>query len=143
MLHALHEQNPYRWHIPLLDADALSNDHVTLLEVMPGATLEAFKLPHENYKNSKGPKSLINLKNRQEILTNLSGRSKMPLSDITDFRDLYIFSDDALDSLVAAITAAKWARGDEFGHPKADEIDDAKLKLEGRFYVPKKLPSGG
>lgn len=118
---------------PLQEKD---RNGIVLLEVMPGAALKAFNLPHTDYKNNKGSKALQNLANRQEILAKLSDRFNVPLSNFTGFRDLYIFSDDALDSLVAAVTAAKWTRGDEFVHPKEGQIADAKL--EGRIYVPKK-----
>jgi len=106
---------------------------ITLLEVMPGATLKAFSLPHTEYKN-KDRNPLENLKNRQKILAMLSGSFTVDLSNLADFRDIYIFSDDALDSLVAAMCAAKWARGDKFKQPNADEI--AAAKLEGWIYVP-------
>ena len=108
---------------------------ITLLEVMPGAALKAFSLPHTEYKSTErnAPK---NLENRKVILKKLSDSFTVALSNLADFRDHYIFSDDALDSLVAAICASKWARGDKFKQPNADEI--AAAKLEGRIYVPEK-----
>ena len=124
--------NETNFRVPPLQQEGRNG--LTLLEVMPGAALKAFGLPHKEYKNYKGRNSLKKLKNRQEILTKLSDRFNVVLSKLMDFRDHYIFSDDALDSLEAAMCAAKWARGDKFKQPNADEI--AAAKLEGWIYVP-------
>ena len=105
-----------------------------LLEVMPGAALNAFKLPYKSYK-----RAINALHERQKIISTLGARSGIAIPNISQFRDHCMFSDDALDSIVATVVAAKWSRCDEFQHPTREELNDARLPLEGCIYVPRRL----
>ncbi len=109
-----------------------------LLEVMPGAVLNAFCLPHKTYK-----RGFDALKERQKILANLSTRSSVPLPNLHKFRDHCMFSDDALDSIVAAVAAAMWADREKRSRfrrpedcPNPSIIQAAQL--EGWIYAPRK-----
>jgi len=48
---------------------------------------------------------------REEVLGGLSERSGVPIVNLYDFRQQCLESHDCLDSLVAAVAAALWARG--------------------------------
>ena len=100
-----------------------------LMEVMPGAALNAFKLPFKTYK-----RDINALRERQQIVKLLAERSGLKLPNLRHFRDHCMFSDDALDSVVAAVVAAKWAHGDTFQHSNADHSDIERL--EGGICVP-------
>jgi hypothetical protein len=100
-----------------------------LMEVMPGAALNAFKLPFKTYK-----RDINALQERRKILSLLAAHSGVMLPNLRHFRDHCLFSDDALDSVVAAVVAAKWARGDEFQHPNTNQSHVARL--EGGICVP-------
>ena len=72
---------------------------------------------------------------RNAILDALEHRSGLELPNLSDFRQECLASDDCLDSVVAAVSAARWA-GDPscFHHPDECELQDAML--EGWIYVP-------
>ena len=100
-----------------------------LMEVMPGAALHAFNLPHKTYK-----RHINALRERQKIVAKLATHSGLKLPNLESFRDHCMFSDDALDSVVAAVVAAKWARGDKFQHSNTTRSQLARL--EGGICVP-------
>ena len=97
MLHHLRQAG---CRVPPLDDNEC--DGTTLLEVMPGAALKVFGLP-DGYKGGQAA-----FDNRREILKELPKRSDVTLLNLYDFRDECMFSDDALDSIVAAVVAAMW-----------------------------------
>jgi hypothetical protein len=100
-----------------------------LMEVMPGAALRAFGLPDKTYKSS------INaLRERQTIVEKLADRSRLQLPNLEEYYDHCMFSDDAIDSIVATAVAAKWARGDNFTHPNTNP--SSVVRLEGGICVP-------
>ena len=128
-----------------------------LLEVMPGAALKAFRLPDKGYKG--GQKAF---EKRRKILKELPKNSNVNVVNLRDFSDEAMFSDDALDSMVAAVAAAKWAMDESAFKRPADTItveesclDTQRLqrispgikgmkqldaaKREGWIYVPKIL----
>ena len=140
MLKELHDKCNSRWHVPPLHPGKASRGRVTLLEVMPGTSLKEYKLPHANYKTSKGPKALKNLKNRKEIIEKLPGTFAITMPNFSGYRDLCLFNDDALDSIVAAVIAALWAENKPFHSPEnhdADVLDTARF--EGCIYTPRKV----
>ena len=109
-----------------------------LLEAMPGAALRAFGLPYKGYK--KGAKAL---QLRQGILADLGERSGVVIRDLDRFRELCFSSDDALDSVVAALIAALWASDSSvFWQPSLEGVGgacsgpDAVALLEGWLYAP-------
>ena len=138
MLWQLHNHCPNYWHIPPLDNGRTTNGRVTLLEVMPGAALAARGLPHNGYKgNIKGLDALDKLHTRVEIFDNLPGQFGMAMPNLPAYRDLCMFSDDALDSIVAAIVAALWATNQPFHCPEnhhANVLNTARL--EGCIFTP-------
>ena len=85
--------------VPPLDNDGCNG--ATMLEVMPGAALEAFGLPNKGYKEG-----LCAFENRREILKELPKISNVTILNLPDFRDHCMFSDHALDSIVATVVAA-------------------------------------
>ncbi len=140
MLKELHDKCENRWHIPPLHCGWVRENRVTLLEVMPGAALKAQDLPHRNYKNSKGPNALKNLKKRKCILEKLSDKFDIDLPNFEKYRDLFVFNDNALDSFIAAIVAALWVNETAFHRPE-DHQDENVLntaRLEGCIYAPSK-----
>ena len=94
--------------VPPLEVEG--HDGAVLLEVMPGAALEAYGLPDKGYKGGQDA-----LDKRREILTGLSKKSGVNVLDLHAFRDEAMFADHALDSIVAAVTAASWVM-DESGN---------------------------
>ena len=141
MLKELHEKCKTRWHIPPLHTGRASNGRVTLLEVMPGMALKAQNLPYTNYKNNKGPNARKNLENRKNIIEKLPCAFGINLLHLEKYRDLCIFNDDALDSIVAAVVAAMWARVEykTLFHRPEDHTDAvlAAARLEGCIYAPR------
>lgn len=135
MLHTLWTET--RCQVPPLDF--ARHNGTVLLEVMPGAALKALGLPHREYKNNKGSNPLRNLENRQRILTDLNPQATfgIALQNVQDYRDLFMFNDDALDSFIASIVAALWAKDpDRFRCPQVGK-ELAVAQLEGWIYVPK------
>lgn len=109
-----------------------------LLETMPGEALRSRHLPYREYKNNKGGNPSRNLENRQEIIANLPDRFGIDLPNLQDYRDLFMFNDDALDSFIASIVAALWVTNPgQFRHPQPDENELAMAQLEGWLYAPK------
>ena len=109
-------------------------DSLTLLEVMPGATLGILNLlpAHKEYKG----RGYV-LEDRQAILTalpNLVAQLGLNLAGLPDaLTQTCRANDDALDAVIAAITAALWSIGipaqrDPAGCPDAE--------LVGWMYVP-------
>jgi hypothetical protein len=131
LLHCLWSMEGSNFRVPPLNRNGRTG--TVLLEVMPGAALQAFGLPHRNYKNNKGPNAIINLENRQTIIRKLAEEVGLP--NLADYRDRYVFNDDALDSLVAAVVACKWELEDEFRIPEND-AELAATRLEGCIYSP-------
>ena len=89
--------------VPPLDDDGRTGP--LLLESMPGAVINSLGLPHKGYKNGQRQSQL-----RQEVLDGLSERSRVPIVNLGEFRQQCLDSHDCLDSLVAAVAAALWAR---------------------------------
>lgn len=110
-------------------------DAVTLLEVMPGATLRRLGLDYRGYKGGQNP-----LKTRDKILRELSQKmiSLTPLPHLLTLTCRA--NDDALDAVIAAITAALWHENQGiFRHPAGQELQTAQL--EGWLYAPQN-PAG-
>ena len=144
MLRDLHDECAERWYVPSLLPDEPCKGRVTLLEVMPGMTLLARGLPHQNYKNHAGPITLTNFENRMDIIRELPERYGVRLPDLNKYRDLFIFSPDALDSYIASITAALWAQEKaNFHRPEDHQDQDLRnsVRLEGCIFAPGKLAS--
>ena len=118
--------------VPPLDSP--SSGQAVLLEAMPGAALKALGLPHKGYKKGANALEL-----RQRILNGLEARSGVEIPDPSRFRERCLYSDDALDSLVAAVVACLWAIDpDCFWRPSlrpSAEADSISL-LEGWLYAP-------
>ena len=127
MLHSLRQAG---CRVPPLD-DGECNG-ATLLEVMPGAALRAFRLPDKGYKGNQNVKAF---ENRQRIIRELPKSSKVNVINLHDLSDEAMFSDDALDSMVATVAAAKWAMDgsdDAFTKPsKQNKVADALVKYKG------------
>ena len=111
-----------------------SAGNAVLLEAMPGAALKAFRLPYKGYKKGANALQL-----RQRILASLEVRSGIEMPNISQFREHCLVSDDALDSLVAAVIASLWAIDPAcFWRPSltpSTEADSVAL-LEGWLYAP-------
>lgn len=126
-----------------------------LLEVMPGAALKSFGLPHRGYKGGENP-----LENLEKILKDLPTISSVKLVNLHDFRDQCISKDHALDSIVATVVAALWASDEsQLKRPGNNTVSKPKgkrktppgllgkteleaAKIEGWIYVPKNNPRG-
>lgn len=132
MLHRLHHASPQRWHVPPLNHNAAPKNTVTLLEVMPGAYLKTIGLAYKKYKG-KGDDAQ---KQRNGILNSLCAHSGIQLPNLNEHSTKCIGNDDCLDSVVAAVAAAAWAKDSgQFHHPDDNELADAQL--EGWLYAPK------
>ena len=126
-----HQGQSARWYVPPLSAPSNTDDVVTLLELMPGALLKSLGLPYKGYKKGRRSQELRNV-----ILDNLVNESGVAIPNLASVRDDCLANDDCLDSVVAAVGAAMWARDPvRFRHPTDDEMPDAQL--EGWIYVPK------
>ena len=89
-----------------------------LLECMPGTTLGSFRLPATGYKNGKNRLEL-----REQILHNLGEHSGIDLPNLYTYSDKCMGNDDCLDSVIAAVTAARWALDEtQFRHPRAGRV---------------------
>lgn len=131
LLRRWHEEQPYRWRVPPLPLANSYDGAVTLLELMPGALLKSLGLPYKGYKRGRH-----SIQRRGRILDSLSDKSQIQLPNLEAVRKDCLANDDCLDSVVAAVGAAMWARHcDRFHHPTDAELPDAQL--EGWIYVPK------
>ena len=129
LLRRWHRMMPRRWHVPPLEPPSSRSGVVTLLELMPGAFLKAVGLPHKGYKRGRRSAEL-----RETITATLAAASGIELPNLDSFRIGCHASDDYLDSVIAAIGAACWARDRRrFRHPESDEL--ALARLEGWIYV--------
>ena len=130
MLNTLWEQTECQ--VPPLEIPGRKG--AVLLEVMPGAALKAFGLPDKGYKGGQTA-----FEDRQKILRELPKRSNVNAINLRDFSDEAMFTDDALDSMVAAVTAAKWALDEsesDFKRPsKHRTVADALAKYTGKREI--------
>jgi hypothetical protein len=113
---------------------ALDETPTVLLEAMPGAALRAFGLPYKGYKKGTRAWQL-----RRTILDRLADSSSLKVQGLSRFLDLGLNNHDCLDSVVAAVVAALWARDpglfrcpDREGNPDFDSA----VMLEGWLYAP-------
>ena len=105
-----------------------------LLEAMPGAALKALGLAYKGYKKGANALQL-----RRRILDELEERSTIKITNLPRFQEQCLFSDDALDSLVAIVTAALWAKDPAyFWQPSLQHTaqPDSVALLEGWLYAP-------
>lgn len=142
MLHRLWNSNR-SFRVPPLPMDVRTGP--VLLETMPGVLLRIFGLPAENYKYRNKSNGHDPEKVRHTILNGLPSRVKdtagLYLVILDQQRQDCIGNADCLDSLVAAIGAAMWAKSPQaFLHPKDDGAPDGELqiaRLEGWIYAPR------
>lgn len=143
MLHSLWNakspNNPL-WIPPLPKCQPTAKGHIVLLEVMPGITLDRLSIKRTGAK--KGGASEL----RRKILRELRSKAnewgiKVRFSHKPDLYQTCRANDDALDSVVAAITAAMWHKDEERFHSPEDVagIDWETVMLEGWLYAPKTL----
>ena len=133
MLHGLYSNDPSRWIVPPMEASGSQAATVTLLETMPGAFLRSIGSIYKGYKKPKSAE--LRDERRNAILDHVQLSAGIALPNLSELREECIRNDDCLDSVVAAVAAACWARNpDRFRHPAGDEI--ALAKLEGWIYVP-------
>ncbi len=136
MLHNLHKAHANRWCIPPLDSCEIPADRVTLLEVMPGAFLWSIGFDRATVKGYKNAADSLNT--RDDVIKKLCEYAEIKIPNLSGFRWGFRANEDCLDSLVAAIAAAKWAQNpDYFRKPDTDELADAKL--EGWIYAPRPI----
>ena len=74
-----------------------------VVEVYPAASLRIWRLPHQGYKGTKGHQT------REHLIARLL--TAAPWLNLGDYTDLCARSDDALDAVVAALTARAHALG--------------------------------
>ena len=117
-----------------MNSTAGIGDATVLLEVMPGAVLRRLGLPFKGYKS--GSKAL---ERRRQVVSELPDRAIPVRFQFGEFEDLVLRNHDALDSVVAALTAAHWAvdrsrflQPPVEGEPGFDPI----TLLEGWLYTP-------
>ena len=119
--------------VPPLDNDECKG--ATMLEVMPGSVLKALDLPSSGFKG----KNQTDMECRRKILRELPKCSNVNVINIRDFGEEAMFSDDALDSMVAAVAAAKWAMDESesaFKRPsKHNSVADAFAKYKGKRRI--------
>jgi hypothetical protein len=127
----LHQLRPGGWHVPPLEHQG-PTDRV-LLEAMPGAALRALGLPYKGYKNGKDALAL-----RRKIFDGLTEHSGVALRDYAGLMEMCLQHHDALDAVVAAVTAALWVRDPSaFRCPDPSAGDEmAASRLEGWLYAP-------
>lgn len=134
MLYSLHSKDPSRWVVPPMEAPGNKAGTVTLLETMPGAFLRTIGSIYKGYKKPKS--ALLRDERRNTILDDLQQNAGVALPNLSELREECVRNDDCLDSVVAAVAAARWEQNaDKFRHPNRDELPAAKL--EGWIYVPK------
>ncbi len=108
---------------------------ITLLEVMPGAVLRSLGLPFRGYKVT----TAAALEMRRYILNELPQRiNPLTVNLPGEVYDICLNNDDALDAVVAAITAALWVNTpDRFPQPPAPERPEYQASLlEGWLFKP-------
>ena len=135
-----------------------------LLEVMPGAALRNFNLPSTRYKDGNRSQQQKRLENRKRILNSLcsgAGGVQLQVSENNVETCIRRRDGDGLDSLVAAIVAARWALCEaDFCVPSDEVVTNLKrnqknkrqascqakgltkleaARLEGWLYAPKPL----
>ena len=118
--------------VPPLDSQR--DGRAVLLEAMPGAALKALGRPYKGYKKGANALQL-----RRRILDELEERSTIRITNLPQFREVCLASDDALDSLVAIVTAASWATDPAyFWQPSLQypTKPDSIALLEGWLYAP-------
>ena len=133
MLHDLWRRLPQAIWVPPMPEPTGYN--ITLLEVMPGATVrrlagEGF---HNRYKNGQGW-----VDTRLKILSKLlaqSGKWGLRLSGVNERTELCLANDDAMDAIIAAITAALWKIRVP---PVSDSANCPRASLVGWMYVPRR-----
>jgi hypothetical protein len=128
----LHQLWPAGCAVPPLPAS--NGASPVLLEAMPGAALKAFGLPYKGYK--KGTRAL---ELRHTILDQLATSSSVEVRGLSQFQGLCLNNHDCLDSVVAAVVAALWARDPNlFWCPAEEESPDfdPEVMLEGWLYAP-------
>lgn len=141
-------QCPTTNHVCVLPLSVPCRDcYTTFLEVMPGAALKRLGIKTEKYKgSSKASERNLEKEQRLLILSQLKdARITTPievvLSDSVSSSCLENRGGDALDAVVAAITAAMWHKDEERFHRPEDvaDIDWETVMLEGWLYAPKTL----
>ena len=130
LLGKLWEQTNCR--VPPLEVEGHAG--AVLLEVMPGAALEAYGLPNKGYKGGQDA-----LDKRREILRGLCKKSGVNVLDLHAFRDEAMFADHALDSMVAAVAAARWVMDESdnaFRKPSSSHtVAGALAKYQGKRNI--------
>ena len=130
MLHTLWNQTNCQ--IPPLKE--YKRNATTLVEAMPGAALRAFQLPDKGYKRGQTA-----FEDRRKILRGLRRVSDVKVVNLPDFHEHSMFSDDALDSIVAAVVAALWVTDESdtaFIRPsKQRKVADAFAEYKGKRKI--------
>ena len=137
MLHRLWFSDGSHFRVPPLEEQGRLGP--VLLEVFPGAVLSAFGLlpKYQGYKSKKHPSRAQYL--RFKIVTELEAGLIFPGFNISKVRDICIKVDHCLDSVVATIAAAGWAKDKTLFHRPEDHQDPvilATARLEGCIYSP-------
>ena len=131
-MEVLHRLRKAGCRVPPLEDDGC--DGTVLLEVMPGAALRAFNLPDKGYKGGQTA-----FEDRQRILRGLRNVSDVTVLNLGDFHEHCMFSDDALDSIVAAVVAALWVLDDggtAFKKPsKRHTVAQARARYKGKREI--------
>ncbi len=109
-----------------------------LLETMPGVVLSALCLPYQKYKlNNNKEQKTERLENRKKILDGLAKFCALPVENLDAYRKNCESNDDCLDSVVAAVAAALWAKDPTLFHqPEYHQDPDllAAAKKEGCIF---------
>ena len=121
--------------------------YTTLLEVMPGAVLSRLGIRHQKYKgSSKAADRKREKDQRRKILSQLKeARMTTPfevvLLESVSNSCLENREGDALDAVVAAVTAAMWhIDPQQFRRPEdIDGVDWETVMLEDWLYAPKEV----
>ncbi len=160
MLHRLWESGHFK--VPPMAHKELPQQSMEILEVMPGAALDVFGLRSTRYKDGDKEDRQERRKMRCQLLKCLECASGVQIDRLDLIWNKYVDDQggDALDSLVAAIVAARWTRcKDDFLIPMGNVIETLKrntrnkrqasnkakgtleidtARLEGWIYAPKK-----